>query len=446
MSTGQGTAGYLTWFGIVRLGLVQTALGAVVVMTNSTLNRVMVVELQMLAMVPGVLVALHYAVQMSRPKMGHGSDLGGRRTPWIVGGMASLAAGGLLAAVATAWMATDAAAGLALAVVAYVMIGGGVSAAGTTLLVLLAKRTAPRRQAAAATIVWVMMIFGFAVTAGIAGSYLDPFSMERLVTVAGTVSALAFAVALLAVRGIEGHGNGPDTADDPTDKAPFWQALREVWAEPEARRFTIFVFVSMFAYNTQELILEPFAGKVFGFTPGESTQLSGMHHGGVLVGMILFAAVASIFHGRWFAAMRLWLVGGCLLSAAAYAAIVAGASGGPGFPLAATVAGLGFGNGVFAAAAIASMMGLVGKGRARREGVRMGVWGLAQAFGFGLGLLFGAAAYDILQAATGDAATAYAGVFAVEGLMFLAAALLGSRLRHLPAPRADMPLTAAGPA
>ena len=35
----------LSWFGIVRLGLVQTGLGAVVVLTTSTLNRVMVVEL-----------------------------------------------------------------------------------------------------------------------------------------------------------------------------------------------------------------------------------------------------------------------------------------------------------------------------------------------------------------------------------------------------------------
>ena len=39
----------LGWFGIVRLGLVQTALGAVVVLTTSTLNRIMVVELQLAA-------------------------------------------------------------------------------------------------------------------------------------------------------------------------------------------------------------------------------------------------------------------------------------------------------------------------------------------------------------------------------------------------------------
>ena len=78
----------LGWLGIIRLGLVQTALGSVVVLTTSTLNRIMVVELALPAMLPGALVGLHYVLQVLRPRLGHGSDVGGRRTPWIVGGMA----------------------------------------------------------------------------------------------------------------------------------------------------------------------------------------------------------------------------------------------------------------------------------------------------------------------------------------------------------------------
>ena len=67
------------WGSIARLGLVQMALGAIVVLTTSTLNRVMVVELALPALLPGMLVALHYLVQIARPRMGHGSDVGGRR-------------------------------------------------------------------------------------------------------------------------------------------------------------------------------------------------------------------------------------------------------------------------------------------------------------------------------------------------------------------------------
>ena len=43
--------------------------------------------------------------------------------------------------------------------------------------------------------------------------------------------------------------------------------IAEIRADPLARRFTIFVFVSMLAYSAQELILEPFAGLVFHMTP-----------------------------------------------------------------------------------------------------------------------------------------------------------------------------------
>ena len=60
----------------------------------------------------------------------------------------------------------------------------------------------------------------------------------------------------------------------------------EVWTEPAARTFTVFVFMSMLAYSAQDLILEPFAGAVHGFTPGQTTQLSGWHHTGVLIGML----------------------------------------------------------------------------------------------------------------------------------------------------------------
>ena len=82
------TATPLGWIGIARLGLVQTALGAIVVLTTSTMNRIMVVELALPAILPGALVTWHYALQALRPRFGYGSDQGGRRTKWIIGGMA----------------------------------------------------------------------------------------------------------------------------------------------------------------------------------------------------------------------------------------------------------------------------------------------------------------------------------------------------------------------
>ena len=442
----------LGWIGIFRLGLVQTALGAIVVLTTSTLNRVMVVELALPAMLPGVLVALHYAVQMLRPRLGHGSDLGGRRTPWIIGGMAVLAAGGTLAAVATVLMADHFVAGVALAVLAFALIGVGVGAAGTSLLVLLAKRVDDGRRAAAATIVWMMMILGFAVTAGITGKLLDPFSGERLLQVVAGTSVCAFMLALVAVRGVEGVGPAANTVStglphSPLQRTPFRAALAQVWGESHARLFTLFVFVSMLAYSAQDLILEPFAGTVFGYSPGQSTQLSGLQHGGVFAGMLLVALTGTVFGGRQIGSLRLWIIGGCIASACALSGLTAAGFSGQGWPLRETVFLLGVSNGAFAVAAIASMMRLAGQGGAGREGVRMGLWGAAQAIAFALGGFAGTVAVDLTRALIAEPGVAYALVFAGEALLFIVSAAMAMRISGLQpatvaarAPAAPLPL------
>jgi BCD family chlorophyll transporter-like MFS transporter len=420
----------LGWLGILRLGLVQAALGSIVVLTTSTLNRVMVVELLLPAMLPGALVALHHLVQILRPRLGYGSDVGGRRTPWILGGMMVLATGGVLAALATAWMAVEPFWGKALAVLSFVLIGVGVGACGTSLLVLLAKRVDPPRRAAAATAVWLMMILGFIVTATTAGHFLDPFSPERLVLVVATVALIACGVTLAAVRGIEGPAAAgePDPGATPATQTRFREALTQVWAEPQARGFTIFVFVSMLAYSAQDLILEPYAGSVFGLTPGESTKLAGVQNGGVLIGMLLLAWLGSSAWGRRLGSLQNWTILGCIASALALLFIAAGGSLGAEFPLRPAVFALGLANGLFAVAAIGSMMGLVAAGREHREGVRMGLWGAAQAIAFGLGGFLGTVAVDLARTLMGDPALAYATVFAAEAILFLVSAGLAARV------------------
>ncbi len=420
---------WLTWAGVVRLGLVQMAIGAMVVLTTSTLNRVMVVELGLPALLPGLLVALHYAVQISRPRMGHGSDVGGRRTPWIIGGLALLAAGAIGAAAATAWMETAPAAGIALAVLSFLCIGGGVSASGTNLLALLSSRVAPERSAPAATIVWMMMIFGLAFTAVVAGKLLDPFSPARLVAVMAGCCGGAFVLALAALWRME-PVRAPRPATLARDVAvPFRTALAQVWAGAEARRFTVFIFVSMLAFSAQDLILEPFAGIVFGWTPGQTTQLSGLQHGGVLAGMILVALAGAGWLGPRLRSLRGWSVGGCIVSAFALLGLVGAGAVGPGWPLTANVFLLGAANGAFSIAAIATMMRLAQAEGGQRAGMRIGLWGAAQALAFGMGGVVGTGLSDLARWLIGSPVAAYASVFALESLLFVAAASLAWRIR-----------------
>ena len=473
----------LGWLGIVRLGLVQSALGAIVVLVTSTLNRVMVVEYQLPAMLPGALVALHYAVQMTRPRFGFGSDCGGRRTPWILGGIAVLGVGGVLCAMATVSMASHTLWGFAFAILAYAVVGFGVGAAGTSLLVLLAVEVGERRRAAAATIMWVLMIAGFAITSTLAGHFLDPYSPHRLVMVMATAALAAFAVAVAAVWGIERREHGQTAkrhaavpaqaapaACGPAERGPavsgpaerdFRAALRRVWAEPEARRFTVFVFVSMLAYSAQELLMEPFAGLVFGYSLGASAALSGQQHAGVFVGMIAVGLACSggrrlggsrlggsrlggpRLGGPRFGSLRSWTIGGCVASALALLSLVAANLVGPAWPLQASVFALGLANGVFAVSAIGSMMALAHRGEtpgagasgagasgaaASAAGVRMGLWGAAQAVAFALGGLFSTTLVDFARYFWGSPAAAFGIVFCAEAALFIIAARFAARM------------------
>ena len=432
------------WLAIIRIGLVQAAIGALVMLASTVLNRVMVVELGLLAAIPAGLVAWHYGVQLARPLWGHASDRslveGGRsRTKWIVGGLVVLAAGALLATQATLMMEARFGAALALAIVAYAMIGAGVGAGGTSALALLASGVAPERRAAAAAVTWTMMVAGIVVSAITVGQLLKPFSPERLMAVASGLALVTVTLTMLATWRLERQaGRFGHAADDGAAAPDFRAALAEIWHETAARRFTIFIFVSMIAFSMQDLILEPFAGLIFGLTPGESTQLGGQHQGGILIGMILTGVGGSAFTGRRPDGLRAWVIGGCLLSALGLAALGLAAVSGPPWPLGLNVFVLGFGNGIFAVAAIGAMMGLAGAGKTTREGVRMGVWGASQAIAFGLGGLLGAVGVDFARHALGADGPAFQLVFAIEALAFVAAAILAVKATGGAAMRAGM--------
>ena len=434
--------GSLGWGGIVRLGLVQAAIGSIVVLATSTMNRVMVVELAMPAVLPGLLVALHYVVQMTRARFGHGSDVGGRLTRWIIGGMVVLAAGGIGAAASISLMAVDRRAGVVAAVGSFLIIGMGVGASGTSLLVLLAKSVDASRRPAAATITWLMMFVGFVITTAVAGQLLEPYSHLRLLGVTAGVAFISVVVTLLATGNVEKrvalhHGAAPEGSSVVRQPVRFRDALRQVWNETVARRFTIFVFVSMLAYSGQELIFEPFAGFVFHLSPAQSTRLTSLQHGGALAGMLLVAALGSL-PLRWrIASLRGWMVGGCIASAGALVALVAAGFAPAAWPLRCNVLLLGLGNGVFAVSAIGSMMSLVSAGGVSRQGIRMGLWGASQAVAFALGGVVSAAAVDLARHALGAPGAAYASVFLAQAVLFLVAGVLAVGIGVVSLPRAQ---------
>jgi len=412
----------LSWLSIVRLGLVQMCLGAVVVLMTSTLNRLMVVELSLAATLPGALVAIHYLVQISRPKWGFLSDIQGNRTKWIILGMIILAVGANLAALCIPLYSFNATAATILSFFAYTLIGIGVGASGTSLLALLASHTIQHRRAAAATITWLMMIFGIAVTATVVGKLLEPYSVERLIKIVFGLTVVTVTITFISTLNIE---RGLPTVNKNINKSQsFLTGLKVIWANSQTKRFSVFVFLSMTAYFMQELILEPYAGIVFSFTPGQSTSLSGMQNGGVFLGML---AVGIACTGFKFGALKNWVWAGCMGSCISLVFIALAGQSPEIVPLAPLVFALGIFNGMFAVAAIGSMMSLASQNNDRREGTRMGLWGAAQAIAAGFGGLLGTILVDLLQLANFSHADAYGTVFIFEAALFALAASIATR-------------------
>ena len=194
----------------------------------------------------------------------------------------------------------------------------------------------------------------------------------------------------------------------------------------------------MLAYSAQELLVEPFAGLVFAMPPGATTKLAGVQHGGVLLGMLAVAFAASAIGGPRLGSLRMWTIVGCVTSAAALVAIAASGIVGAPAPLRAAVFALGVSNGVFAVAAIGSMMSLAGAGAASREGTRMGLWGAAQAVAFGLGGFTGTVVVDVARRFVGTPLTAYDVAFVAEAALFLVAAMLARGIAR-PRPEPEAP-------
>jgi len=147
-----------------------------------------------------------------------------------------------------------------------------------------------------------------------------------------------------------------------------------------------------------------------------------------LLGMTAMAISTLIFKSRGALLLRLWIRGGCLLSAIALFLLFWGGLRSPTWSLEANVLLLGTANGGFAVAAIGAMMVLASAGQQKREGIRMGLWGAAQAIAFALGGFLGAVAVDVTRYWFNDPAISYGLVFAGEGALFLVAASLAKHI------------------
>ena len=401
----------------------------------------MKVELALPATIAGFLIALHYAVQLTRVNWGHLSDKSQNRSQWIVLGMLILGIGGILASASIPLIENRFSYGIILALLSYSLIGFGVGAAVTPLLALLATYSSKSQKGFAASITFLMMILGLAITGITVGTILDPYSHQKLLKITSSLAIITIIISFLSLRNLErslqnsSHALTPNTINS---DVPILEGIKKVWMEREARLFTIFIFISMGAFSMQDPILEPFAGEVFGFTVGESTKLDGFHKIGTLIGIISIVLCLSKFRigfgslsivkNERLGSEKLWLITGCLFSALSLfiISLLALTFTEPNL-LNSVVFIFGISNGVFTAGVLGTMLHLASRGSGdNKEGTRMGIWGAAQAYATMIAVFFSTLLVDILGLIMTSLPSVYGIVFLTAASFFVASAYLGS--------------------
>ncbi len=428
---------------LLRLSLFQVSVGMASVMLLGTLNRVMIVELSVPAMIVAAMIALPVLSAPFRALLGHRSDnhrsaIGWKRVPylwfgtlWQMGGLAIMPSCLLVLGGDVAFDIPFA--GEVLAALAFLMTGLGMHMTQTAGLALASDRATDATRPRVVALLYVMFLIGMAVSAIVIGTLLRDFEPVKLIQV---VQGTAVATVVLNVIALwKQESVRPMSREERAAPVP---RLRDAWADlargGTAGRLLAVVFLGTLAFNMQDVLLEPYGGEVLGLPVAATTLLTAMWAGGALVAFGMAAKWLAGGMDPFRMGARGLLVGLAAFSAVIFAAPMQSA------PLFYAGAGLiGFGGGLFAVATLTAAMTMPAEGLAGR-GLALGAWGAAQATAAGLAALVGGTLRDLVNhaAAAGHLGPAweapaigYSVVYHAEiALLFLTLVALAPLVRY----------------
>ena len=431
----------------LRLGLFQLSLGILGVLILGLLNRLLIQDIQLPAVLAALAVGGQQLMGFTRAWFGHRSDRIPtsrlRRTPFIVTSSLAIA---LLFGVACQLVlrlaySMDASGGqlnallIGLLILVFVAIGTAIAAGGTAFSALIADRTTEAERPRVLSVVWGMRLLGvllgsvlvnqvFGSACAVDASRTEVLAgLERLSLVTPLV---LLGLGLASVFGVERRTTGlmVSMGAEPSEvpqRLSLPQLLSQLRSIPQAGRFLSVLCLFTFSMFLNDAVLEPYGAAVFGMSVCATTSLNvliavGFFGGLGLSGFWLIERVGNIKTAR---------IGAVLAAAALMLMLWAGAE--QSIPLLrGAVALFGLSLGVCMNACLTLMFSFVQPGR---TGFLLGIWGAGYAYSCGLATISGGGLLTLLQALNGgDLFGAYGGVFALQLVCFLGAALMTRRL------------------
>ncbi|MBD3763485.1 MAG: MFS transporter [Rhodobacterales bacterium] len=414
---------------LMRLSLLQLSVGMAQILLLGTLNRVMIVELSIPALLVATMIAIPVLVAPFRAALGHRSDthrsaIGWKRVPylwfgslWQMGGLAVMPFALIVLSgdqvMGPAW------AGEVLAALAFLMAGIGMHMTQTAGLALAADRASDETRPRVVAVLYLMYLAGMGVSALIVGFLLrdyDPLTLVRVVQGCGLATLGLNLVALWKQERVR-----PMSAAERAAPRP---ALRQAWADLSAEapvvRLLAVVVLGTLAFNMQDVLLEPYGGQILGLSVSATTVLTALWSAGAAAGFVLAARVQA----RGADSARL-AARGLLAGIGAFVAVIFAAPLQAPALFYAGAASIGLGGGVFGVATLSAAMTLP---RGAAAGAGLAVF-LGGALRDGVGRLAEAGLFGALN----DPALGYSVVYHIEiGLLFATLAVLGPLVRLTP--------------
>ncbi len=414
---------------LLRLSLFQVTVGMALVLLVGTLNRVMIVELNVPASLVGVMLALPLIFAPFRALIGfrsdtHKSAFGWRRVPFIwkgtllqFGGFAVMPFALLVLSGygeshdAPIWL------GHGSAALAFLLVGAGVHMVQTVGLALATDLVPEEDQPKVVGLMYVMLLLGMIASAIIFGALLENYTPGRLIQVIQGAAVVTVVLNVVAIWKQEGRDRARAASTAP--KPRFDDCWRAFASAKGAVRLLVIIALGTAGFGMADVLLEPYGGQVLAMSVAATTKLTAVMALGGLIGF----AVASRVLGRGGDPAQMSAIG-ALLGVPAFAAIIATSfTGSMSFFIGATLV-VGFGAGLFGHGTLTATMRAAPR---NQIGLALGTWGAVQATAAGLAVAVGGIVRDAIVAMSDEmnfvAADAYMPVFAAEAVM-LAAALV----------------------
>jgi BCD family chlorophyll transporter-like MFS transporter len=424
---------------LLRLSLFQVSVGLAVVLLVGTLNRVMIVELDVPAWLVATMISLPLVFAPFRAVVGFRSDthrsvLGWRRVPYIWMGTLLQFGGLAIMPFALIVLSGDTHGPVAIgqlgAGLAFLLVGAGLHTTQTVGLALATDLAPPESHPRVVALMCMMLLLGMIGGALTYGALLAHFSEVRLIQV---IQGTALATMVLNVAALwKQEARDPALTARDRIRPSFKEAWHDFSEAPYATRRLIALGLGTIAFSMQDILLEPYGGQVLHLAVGTTTILSALLAAGGLSGF----GLAARRLGRGADPYRLAAVG-ALVGLAAFSFVIFAAPIESLTLFAIGTALIGFGAGLFGHCTLTAAMGTA---RSGQVGLALGVWGAVQASAAGCAVAAGGlirdgvsslAAHGALGQALSDPSIGYSFVYHIEiALLFATLIAIGPLVRR----------------